>query len=392
MRLIHDVRYFTKEEILNRAEKYEFPNPLAVELFLWDCELAAQLQHICDDMILKGGTAAQLYLPLEKQRGSRDIDVTTSLGSADVHETILKASKSLEGVVAFEQYTPLKPVPDLPLVTYLARTSDKLDETKELEVKIDISYDNPKLPCLTLEDVQTYAVTVERMKCLTAGALMGDKLLTLAKKSVGLKIESDYPKQIYDMDALLESGRISIDTIVDMVTSVKTLTPIEASFRNINVTPIDALRDVIETMNEYSEVDTSGADTKVKGDIERFQQFYVNKTQRKPYYEWASKALRIRFLATLIIENMEGSLTEPKIANTIKECWGIALKINKVSGDAVIDLRKQLLGLASGRIRYLKELRGKPVDRVFWQIITPSNLQDAKSLIDNINLRSTSRP
>jgi len=57
---------------------------------------------------------------------------------------------------------------------------------------------------------------------------MGDKLLTLAKKSVGLKIESDYPKQIYDMDALLESGRISTDTIVDMVTSVKTLTPIEA--------------------------------------------------------------------------------------------------------------------------------------------------------------------
>jgi len=34
MELIHDARYLSKEEILERAEKYEFPNPLAVELFL----------------------------------------------------------------------------------------------------------------------------------------------------------------------------------------------------------------------------------------------------------------------------------------------------------------------------------------------------------------------
>jgi len=43
MSLIHNAEYFTKEEILERARKYEFPNPLAVEIFLWDCELAAQL-------------------------------------------------------------------------------------------------------------------------------------------------------------------------------------------------------------------------------------------------------------------------------------------------------------------------------------------------------------
>jgi hypothetical protein len=40
MSLIRNAKYFTKEEILERARKYEFPNPLAVEIFLWDCELA----------------------------------------------------------------------------------------------------------------------------------------------------------------------------------------------------------------------------------------------------------------------------------------------------------------------------------------------------------------
>lgn len=70
MSLIHNTKHFTKEEILERARKYEFPNPLAVEIFLWDCELAAQLQDECADMVLKGGAAAQLHLPLERHRGS----------------------------------------------------------------------------------------------------------------------------------------------------------------------------------------------------------------------------------------------------------------------------------------------------------------------------------
>ena len=75
IKLIHAAKYFTKDEILRRAKYYEYPNPLAVEIFLWDCELTAQLQVLCNKMVLKGGAAAQLHLPLEKQRGSVDVDL-----------------------------------------------------------------------------------------------------------------------------------------------------------------------------------------------------------------------------------------------------------------------------------------------------------------------------
>ena len=68
MKLIHSEKYFKKEEILERARKYEFPNPLAVEIFLWDCELAAQYQEVCPKIMLKGGATAQLHLLLEMQR------------------------------------------------------------------------------------------------------------------------------------------------------------------------------------------------------------------------------------------------------------------------------------------------------------------------------------
>jgi hypothetical protein len=93
--MIHDSLYFTREEILRRAKEYEYPNPLAVEYFLWDCELAAQLQSVCDDLVLKGGAATQLHLPLERQRGSKDIDMVTALEIEDIAAIVEKAAKPL---------------------------------------------------------------------------------------------------------------------------------------------------------------------------------------------------------------------------------------------------------------------------------------------------------
>jgi hypothetical protein len=106
-----------------------------------------------------------------------------------------------------------------------------------------------------LKNVQTFAVDVRNMKCLTVGALIGDKLLTLAKGSVGMKLGSDYPKQVYDIDALLGSAKISDQTVSEMVASVNRLTELEAGYRNIQVSSNEALRDVIATMDEYSLVD-----------------------------------------------------------------------------------------------------------------------------------------
>ena len=127
MKLIHAANYFTKDEILRRAGHYEYPNPLAVEIFLWDCELTAQLQTLCDKAVLKGGAAAQLHLPLERQRGSVDVDLTTSLEKKDVDEVIRQLGKTLEGCATFLRYEPKKPNPELPLSTYLAHVPSTVD-------------------------------------------------------------------------------------------------------------------------------------------------------------------------------------------------------------------------------------------------------------------------
>jgi hypothetical protein len=219
------------------------------------------------------------------------------------------------------------------------------------------------------------------MKCFTVGTLIGDKLLTLAEESIGMALKADYPKQIYDIDALLEVCEISKNTINDMVESVKTLTKLEASIRIMKITPTEALHDVIKTMDKYSLVDTSGGDASIKKNIDAFQQFFVNKNQRKPFYGWSSKSLKIKFLATIIGECIENRLTESNAAKVITQSKSIAAKLNQISGKDVIKVRKKLLDLAQTKIPYFREMKGKTLDRVFWQIVTLKNLQDIQSIL-----------
>lgn len=383
MNLIHDDRYFTKKEILDRAHKYEFPNPLAVEIFLWDCELASHFQSVYEEVILKGGAAVQLHLPLEMQRGSVDIDLLAPVDEIEMIDIIRKVGESIGETVKFKLHEPKEPVLKLPLTTYFANipTILGLRDRENLEIKIDILLEKLDLPTVWLENVQTFAIEVRKMRCLTIGVLIGDKLLTLAKESIGMALESDYPKQIYDIDTLLTSTEISDKTISEIAASVTKLTEFESGLRDLELSPSEALRDVIVTMDKYSLVDTIGGDQEIKRNIEGFQQFFVSKSQRRPLYGWSSKTLKIKFLATLIHEHINNNLSEADVAEAITKSKDIARKLDMVTGNAVNETRKKLLDLSETKIKYFREFRGKPLGRVFWEIVTQRNLYKVDSLL-----------
>lgn len=96
--LVHDATSFEKETILKRAEIFGFPNPLAVEMFAWDCEIATQFQVESNDVIVKGGMATQVQLPVEMQRGSIDIDLLASLTKDDIEKILAKLVKNVSKV------------------------------------------------------------------------------------------------------------------------------------------------------------------------------------------------------------------------------------------------------------------------------------------------------
>lgn len=69
--LIHDRQCFDRDTLVGRLEKLKFYSLTRMEVFLWDLEIFLQLQSMLKDrIVLKGGAAAQFYLPIEYHRHS----------------------------------------------------------------------------------------------------------------------------------------------------------------------------------------------------------------------------------------------------------------------------------------------------------------------------------
>ena len=376
MPLLHPPEAFRSETILARAAKYGFANPLAVELFLWDLEVAAQLQSSSRDLILKGGAAAQVFVPPEKQRGSRDIDIVTSLDE-DVVEGIMRSTLApLEGV-SFKPHTPKKPKKGLPLRTYFVSTRSAV-QTKPLEVKADFLLEDIPLSAVETRGVETFAVTTATLRCFRPETLVGDKILTLANGSIGLENMADCPKHIYDICALLESPRFH--EFEHTIAAIETLTPVEGRIRGIDVAPDRALSDVVRfAETKLGPIDTSMADEDLTSRFEAFEQFFAPRGQKATLQEWSARALKVRFVASLARATLADQMSPAEAMKSIGLALEHETKLRLVAGDEAAEIRKLLLRHQKAKVPYFKELRGKPVHRVFWQVVTPANLDELVS-------------
>jgi len=378
MVLIHEERAFTREVIFTNAAKYGFANPLTVELFLWDLELAAQLQRSSNQAILKGGAAAQLFLPVEKQRGSVDIDLTANL-NADLLHTLIKETESRVGRARFELYTLKKPKAGLNARTYFAYT-DSVTQSEPLRVKLDFMLQDLRLPAEETCNVQTFAAKTSEIRCYAPEVLVGDKILTLAKRSIGLEDLADYPKQIYDLSMLMDSPKVS--KFGDVIDAVEKITPVEAEIAGLRIDAPSALDDVIKFVDgEFAPIDTTKAERDMKLKLEGFEQFFVPASQRASLQEWSSRSLRIRLVACLAQSALKGTLVAKECESILKKARDFASRLQAVRGSEVEPLRGKLLSFQTERLAYFKELRGKPLDRVFWQVVTPNNIDAIRDLI-----------
>jgi len=144
---------------------------------------------------------------------------------------------------------------------------------------------------------------------------------------------------------------------------------------------VDVLADVERTMEKYGLLDTAGADPEVKRNITSFQQFYVSASQKRPLYEWCARALRIRFLSELLRAIIEGKATAEEAGNE----YGLAVKITQwlkvLSGERIKEVNKQLMASADQQIPHFKNLKGKPLHRVFWQVVSRNNLTKIHDLV-----------
>jgi predicted nucleotidyltransferase component of viral defense system len=383
MEFIHDKAFFSQARIRERAEQYGFSDPLPVELFLWDCEIAAQIQSESDSCILKGGTAVQLHLPVEMQRGSVDVDIVHPFKEQEIANMLSHIQKKLQ-LIEFERYNPKRPKKNINLITYIAKTPALLPSVnnKPREIKIDFLSENLGLPTETISGVETFAVEIKKLKCYSITSLIGDKLLTLAENTVGITELADIPKQLYDISLLIERNPPEQKQFSEIVNVIETLTPVEASYRNIKLSSKEALTDIEKTMKKYSILDTAGADANIKANINNFQQFYVSTSQRKAWYKWSTWALKIRFLVQIITAIIDKQITSKEAAEECNTAFKTEQTLKLVRGEDINKLKKQLMEAADTKIPYYKELKGKPVERVLWQVLSRKNLAIIRELVE----------
>lgn len=376
MSRIHDEAAFEDDAIVANAGKFGFSDTLAVRLFLWELEIAAQIHMTTEKAILKGGAATQLFLPIGTQRGSVDVDMVTDL-QPDLIEEMLATTQSRMGKLKFEPYVPAKPRVLSRLKTYSAYPDP---DQKDLFIKVDFMLHDLNLPTVELERVPTFAVLSAKVKCYSAEVLLGDKMLTLANGSIGLTNAADYPKQIYDISMLLSARKYA--NFGQTVQAIQGLTPIEAEMVNVKTDAMSALRDVVSfTDRVLVPIDTRMGDPEMKNKIENFENLFVPSGQRVPLYEWSSRALRIRFAANLAMAALNSQIEVERCPVLLDKALEIASALSKVRGDKARKSRNALLSLEHPRLPYEKELRGKPLERVYWQIMTPSNMDEIGSFV-----------
>jgi len=398
--LIHDIACFSPEHLQARAEEMGFTQATEVEVFAWALEIYGQLQAVAEEsFLLKGGAATQLYVSLERQRASVDIDLLAHIEPEAVRDVLDEVSRRLAGdppYFAFEEYTPAQPDVALPLQTFLVTVPSSLGQTTQAEagqisgrsIKVDVFFLKEPVEHTRLEGVRTFALDLGfSPRCLALGPLIGDKLLTLATESVGIPQTraGDLPKQIYDLDNLTRLTLSETD-IEELIATVRTLVDVESSFRGIQVTIFQVLGHIQETLKTFSTLDLRQGDPDLKRYVLNLQSQYLREPMRSPFYGWASKALRLSFFLQCLRQKMEVSALD--VGETIRRADELEarMRFGELGEEERRRKRREVQGALLSALREAgkgdwKQLKPRPPERVYWELLDPGNLESLDAMI-----------
>lgn len=265
---IHNYKNFRKESILGIAADFGFSRKDIVESHLWVYEMFAQIQKYTKERcVLKGGACAQLYLPLNVQRCTADIDAYTDLTPDELNALMLSIRYKFnmgKFYCSYKEYTPAFINSDrkLPLKTFLLFMPFIFKKGKRKEppwLKIDfLFFDTSILHSNIISKGETLGLKLNYSPiCISPYALICDKLLTFAVNSIGLelyKIDGFY-KNVYDLFYLINSYA-DIESFKNIASEFSHSISIEAGIKNIDsIDPNELLTDIMHTLYNMFTID-----------------------------------------------------------------------------------------------------------------------------------------
>ncbi|MFH1066076.1 MAG: nucleotidyl transferase AbiEii/AbiGii toxin family protein [Nanoarchaeota archaeon] len=361
--------YLKKEEIMSRTQKYGFPQPWLVELMVYDFEVFRRLLQFSKKFVLKGGAAAQMYIPVEQQRASIDIDLITGLTPQEIEHIFMEKLAGTGDFAKIISYKPKNAKNAIPLVTYLIDFPSAVKEGQMMQLKVDILFEEVgSYKVSNIGDKELFAAKIEdKIPCIKLGSLVADKLLTLASKSIGIEEsrQDQLPKQVYDLLHLI--GSMKKTDYRDMLFSFERIAKAEMKFRGLEHNIGEIISHIDEALAEFAEADI--VQGRMKKLINDFQSAYVNRKSRVGLQEWCIGALKLKYLLKTIKFALitGGSKCEPY--TLFKQCEHELNKIKTMNMPQKIALREHLTARAQKELTNWKVLKGKSEERLFLELL-----------------------
>lgn len=286
---IHDYYKFTEQYIGNKASYYGIPKRV-IERQIWIYELHSQIQkRLKDRVILKGGASTQLYLPLEVQRCTEDLDLYTDLSPKQLRKEMKSMEKEFNSNkihMKASEYIPksvIKSGKTLPITTFLIKLPFIFKQNRKLKeesLKIDFLHMNiKKLHTTSFKngeilglDLNYTPITVDNYAAITS------KVVTFAVNSIGIeKFKKDkLYKNAYDMFHMITTDGDK-EILIKVAEYMKMSMKEEFHIKKIHPISIEVvLEDILQELYYLSIYDLKDNFT---GYSKRFLDFQINYVQ-----------------------------------------------------------------------------------------------------------------
>ncbi len=392
--LIHNPQCFDRDTLLQRQESLKFKNLARMELFLWDLEIFLQIQkNLSDKVVLKGGAAAQFYIPVDWQRTSVDIDMVCTAREEDIERALTAIERRLGGEGSFFRSRPHKPKDpkvQLPILTYYMDVPSVCTE-KELfsrnreglqEIKIEFHLVDEPLTIFKASSPSLFAAETDNTyQILPLDVLFGDKLTTLGPNTIGIsrEREDEQIKQIYDIDLLILFNWTNLN-FSKVKKAFEKRAKTETHHRGLSLSLADIYGDMIAQVKNLSNADFA-SDNHLQKLINNFQSLYIKKELNRPLSEWAIAGARIDFLLDCMSHNSDTRGLLESLLRCEKE-----LTFSNIAGEEKgKKIRKFREEFSAEFERYspypAKLLKGKRPERILWAVATPANASEITSWV-----------
>ena len=364
------VYHFTTElkkyNIESIANKFGFTNPLYVEKFIMDFEMNYHISQKID-CLLRGGMCMPFHSELKVRRLSIDIDLLTNLNVNKIDEIMNDIDNRLPDV-KIKMHKPKNPYPIPNLVSYYVEYDSCFGGTEF--IKIDYLCDfSLKLPTQTISNTQEiieFKIDYPA-KILTRGAIIGDKITTLALGKIGLNKSKfyDIPKQIYDISTLLKVA--TENDISESLAVFETLTKFKVKiFKNGLYTIDEIINGIYSSIHSlFSFKSALTIEKNYEGFFGSFTGTYLNTVQSYKKTQHISDILLVWSYGTILKKFIANSISKQDASGKIFSIVKSYDDISNSSNDEKEITRKNLFNNISKFPFDQKILKGSPVEQVF---------------------------